>query len=229
MPSPACSMTPPCRGDGTDGPSVIFGGGITSVDDLERLATEFSIEGVIIGRALYDGRIDLRAAQRGLRPADAGSTVSGRRGARRQHEREDDDEGDDDEQPRRHGPVRALRLQSIAVLLREIPVPRCPGPNSSSSSGGSLRDLPVIASAMRYSAPKLAAPNRCPLRAPYAVSCHAAARSLCLDERPAEERERSRPRLARGFRPIARARVVEKRVRGALIDLHLPPCGAPSA
>jgi phosphoribosylformimino-5-aminoimidazole carboxamide ribotide isomerase len=54
------------RGDGSDGPSVIFGGGITSVDDLERLATEFSIEGVIIGRALYDGRIDLRTARQAI-------------------------------------------------------------------------------------------------------------------------------------------------------------------
>jgi phosphoribosylformimino-5-aminoimidazole carboxamide ribotide isomerase len=54
------------RGDGIDGPGVIFGGGITSVDDLERLATDFSIEGVIIGRALYDGRIDLRAAQQAV-------------------------------------------------------------------------------------------------------------------------------------------------------------------
>ena len=41
---------------------VVFGGGITSVEDLAHLAREFSIEGVIIGRALYDGRIDLRSA-----------------------------------------------------------------------------------------------------------------------------------------------------------------------
>jgi phosphoribosylformimino-5-aminoimidazole carboxamide ribotide isomerase len=45
---------------------VIFGGGITSIDDIERLAAEFNIEGVIVGRALYDGRIDVRAAQRAL-------------------------------------------------------------------------------------------------------------------------------------------------------------------
>jgi phosphoribosylformimino-5-aminoimidazole carboxamide ribotide isomerase len=53
-------------GDRVDGASVIFGGGITSIDDLERLATEFSIEGVIIGRALYDGRIDLRTARQAI-------------------------------------------------------------------------------------------------------------------------------------------------------------------
>ena len=47
---------------------VIYSGGITSVADIARLAAEFSIEGVIIGRALYDGSIDLEAA------LDAGRT-----------------------------------------------------------------------------------------------------------------------------------------------------------
>jgi phosphoribosylformimino-5-aminoimidazole carboxamide ribotide isomerase len=41
---------------------VIFGGGITDLGDIEALAREPAIEGVIIGRALYDGRVDLRAA-----------------------------------------------------------------------------------------------------------------------------------------------------------------------
>ena len=41
---------------------VVFGGGITSTEDLEQLARAFTIEGVIIGRALYDGRIDLGSA-----------------------------------------------------------------------------------------------------------------------------------------------------------------------
>jgi phosphoribosylformimino-5-aminoimidazole carboxamide ribotide isomerase len=44
---------------------LILGGGITSVDDIVSLS-QFDIEGVITGRALYDGRIDLRAAQRAL-------------------------------------------------------------------------------------------------------------------------------------------------------------------
>jgi phosphoribosylformimino-5-aminoimidazole carboxamide ribotide isomerase len=48
---------------------LIFGGGVTSVEDIESLA-RFDIEGVITGRALYDGRIDLRAAQRALAMGD---------------------------------------------------------------------------------------------------------------------------------------------------------------
>jgi phosphoribosylformimino-5-aminoimidazole carboxamide ribotide isomerase len=50
--------------------SVIYSGGITSVEDVERLATEYEIEGVIIGSALYTGRIDLHAAQRALSVGD---------------------------------------------------------------------------------------------------------------------------------------------------------------
>jgi phosphoribosylformimino-5-aminoimidazole carboxamide ribotide isomerase len=48
---------------------LILGGGITSVEDIVALA-EFDIEGVITGRALYDGRVDLRAAQRALAVGD---------------------------------------------------------------------------------------------------------------------------------------------------------------
>ena len=44
---------------------LIFGGGITSVEDIVELS-RYDIEGVITGRALYDGRIDLREAQRAL-------------------------------------------------------------------------------------------------------------------------------------------------------------------
>jgi phosphoribosylformimino-5-aminoimidazole carboxamide ribotide isomerase len=48
---------------------LVLGGGITSVEDIVALS-EFDIEGVITGRALYDGRIDLRAAQRALAVGD---------------------------------------------------------------------------------------------------------------------------------------------------------------
>ena len=48
---------------------LMLGGGITSVEDIVTLS-QFDIEGVITGRALYDGRIDLRAAQRALAVGD---------------------------------------------------------------------------------------------------------------------------------------------------------------
>jgi phosphoribosylformimino-5-aminoimidazole carboxamide ribotide isomerase len=48
---------------------LILGGGITSVEDIVTLS-QFDIEGVITGRALYDGRVDLRAAQRALAVGD---------------------------------------------------------------------------------------------------------------------------------------------------------------
>jgi phosphoribosylformimino-5-aminoimidazole carboxamide ribotide isomerase len=55
---------------GRDSPApLVLGGGVTSVDDIVALS-EFEIEGVITGRALYDGRIDLRAAQRALAVGD---------------------------------------------------------------------------------------------------------------------------------------------------------------
>jgi phosphoribosylformimino-5-aminoimidazole carboxamide ribotide isomerase len=48
---------------------LILGGGITSVEDIVALS-QYDIEGVITGRALYDGRLDLRAAQRALAIGD---------------------------------------------------------------------------------------------------------------------------------------------------------------
>lgn len=48
---------------------VIASGGVSEIDDLAHLAGAIEIEGVIIGRALYDGRIDpqnaLKVAERG--------------------------------------------------------------------------------------------------------------------------------------------------------------------
>ncbi len=41
---------------------VIASGGVSSMDDLERLAAERGIAGAIVGRALYDGRIALKDA-----------------------------------------------------------------------------------------------------------------------------------------------------------------------
>jgi len=49
--------------------SLIYSGGITTVDDLVRLA-DYGVAGAIVGTALYDGRIDLRAAQRALESGD---------------------------------------------------------------------------------------------------------------------------------------------------------------
>ncbi len=48
---------------------LILGGGITSVEDIVALS-RYDVEGVITGRALYDGRIDLRAAPRALAVGD---------------------------------------------------------------------------------------------------------------------------------------------------------------
>ena len=41
---------------------VIASGGVASLDDLQALAAAPRISGAIVGRALYDGRVDLRAA-----------------------------------------------------------------------------------------------------------------------------------------------------------------------
>lgn len=41
---------------------VIASGGVNSIDDVRRLMDQPGIEGVIVGRALYTGAIDLRAA-----------------------------------------------------------------------------------------------------------------------------------------------------------------------
>lgn len=54
---------------GGDVAPVIYSGGVTSVDDVVELA-DCGIEGVIIGRALYDGSIDLRSAARALAVGD---------------------------------------------------------------------------------------------------------------------------------------------------------------
>lgn len=54
------AMLDTLRGSGT---VLIASGGVSSLNDLSRLA-ELEIEGAIIGRALYDGAIDLREAVR---------------------------------------------------------------------------------------------------------------------------------------------------------------------
>jgi phosphoribosylformimino-5-aminoimidazole carboxamide ribotide isomerase len=41
---------------------VIASGGVSSLDDLSRLKATGSVAGAIVGRALYDGAVDLRAA-----------------------------------------------------------------------------------------------------------------------------------------------------------------------
>jgi phosphoribosylformimino-5-aminoimidazole carboxamide ribotide isomerase len=43
------------------GATLIYSGGVTSVEDIIAL-NEYGLEGAIIGRALYDGRIDLEMA-----------------------------------------------------------------------------------------------------------------------------------------------------------------------
>jgi phosphoribosylformimino-5-aminoimidazole carboxamide ribotide isomerase len=57
------------RSDADTPAPLILGGGITSVEDIVTLS-QFDIEAVITGRALYDGRIDLRMAQRALAVGD---------------------------------------------------------------------------------------------------------------------------------------------------------------
>jgi phosphoribosylformimino-5-aminoimidazole carboxamide ribotide isomerase len=41
---------------------VIASGGVAGLSDITALVGQPNIEGVITGRALYDGRLDLRAA-----------------------------------------------------------------------------------------------------------------------------------------------------------------------
>jgi phosphoribosylformimino-5-aminoimidazole carboxamide ribotide isomerase len=41
---------------------VIASGGVSSLQDLERLKATGAVAGAIVGRALYDGAVDLRAA-----------------------------------------------------------------------------------------------------------------------------------------------------------------------
>ena len=54
------------------GMRVIASGGISSLDDLRRVAAlaPFGVEGVIVGKALYEGRVDLREAVRALGGAE---------------------------------------------------------------------------------------------------------------------------------------------------------------
>jgi phosphoribosylformimino-5-aminoimidazole carboxamide ribotide isomerase len=42
--------------------NVIASGGVSSIEDLGRLASMPRIHGAIIGKALYDGKLDLKAA-----------------------------------------------------------------------------------------------------------------------------------------------------------------------
>ena len=48
---------------------VIASGGVAGIEDIEALYAEPKIAGVVIGRALYDGRIDAKAALNLSRPA----------------------------------------------------------------------------------------------------------------------------------------------------------------
>jgi phosphoribosylformimino-5-aminoimidazole carboxamide ribotide isomerase len=56
------------RGEIADA-TLIYSGGIRRVEDIVELA-EFDLDGVIVGRALYDGSIDLQAAHRALSVGD---------------------------------------------------------------------------------------------------------------------------------------------------------------
>lgn len=49
---------------------VIASGGVRDIDDIHRVAAAGNLEGVVTGRAIYDGRLDLEAA---LRVAKGGS------------------------------------------------------------------------------------------------------------------------------------------------------------
>lgn len=53
---------------------VIASGGVSSLDDLVALAGQKVIAGAIVGRALYDGRVDLREALSAL-PSPAGAAA----------------------------------------------------------------------------------------------------------------------------------------------------------
>lgn len=50
---------------------VIVSGGVASLSDLEQVRRSTSVAGVIVGRALYDGRVDIRAAAAVFGSADA--------------------------------------------------------------------------------------------------------------------------------------------------------------
>ena len=51
-------------GAGDPAPPLIYSGGVTSIEDVVAL-NEHSLEGCIVGTALYDGRIDLELARTG--------------------------------------------------------------------------------------------------------------------------------------------------------------------
>lgn len=51
---------------------VVASGGITDLEDVQRLA-QLNLAGVVIGRAIYEGTIDLAAAIRAARRSDEGS------------------------------------------------------------------------------------------------------------------------------------------------------------
>ncbi len=44
------------------GLDIVVSGGVASLDDVRRAKTAVGIEGIIIGRALYDGKVDLKEA-----------------------------------------------------------------------------------------------------------------------------------------------------------------------
>jgi phosphoribosylformimino-5-aminoimidazole carboxamide ribotide isomerase len=52
-----------------DDATLVYSGGISRIEDIVELA-EHDLEGVIVGRALYDGTVDLRAANRALSVGD---------------------------------------------------------------------------------------------------------------------------------------------------------------
>ncbi|MDQ0316686.1 1-(5-phosphoribosyl)-5-[(5-phosphoribosylamino)methylideneamino]imidazole-4-carboxamide isomerase [Amorphus orientalis] len=60
---------------------VIASGGLNGMDDIERLASDGSarLAGAIAGRALYDGRLDPKAALERLKAADGGAIAAGGR------------------------------------------------------------------------------------------------------------------------------------------------------
>lgn len=57
------------------GVQAIVSGGVASIDDLLAAAARPAISGVIVGRAYYEGCLDLRKAFEALRPARAGVSV----------------------------------------------------------------------------------------------------------------------------------------------------------
>jgi phosphoribosylformimino-5-aminoimidazole carboxamide ribotide isomerase len=52
----------------------MYSGGVSSVEDLRGLAglRQVNLTGVIVGKALYEGRFDVAGGQAALEPAGAG-------------------------------------------------------------------------------------------------------------------------------------------------------------